>query len=1026
MFVRLAFIKSELRIYERSKSLHEADYFQQLEKLYRVLDSEKQYKEVLRNALKLMSNFEKLCYRYSSRNVQLPEIERICLKMVDYENRYLELLEQFKDNLKVIWFKNIFWRHFFWRYNRYSIPDQMRTNQIENSNHMSALFNTFFLLVSANQNNLGVIIACSKNIDELLGIKKSAVRGISINHFLPAPINSFHDKLLEKSLQTNSNLVMDKLRDLFVLDDCGFMVPVTLIIKRNFDYRNSSFHFFAYIEKTTSKGEMIFCRQDGLICAASSRISHLFTGNNLETIGKLTLPKIMPFLGPFFEKINSDVFENNRQENLRATVDDYNSRLLTKKVNLFLRPMPTVNAATTGSQKAFSNHSFNNLQASPEHNPLAIVFSALHLRTQSTPKRYGVKFQIQPIQTLSETFFMFRISSIKPLYLTSTHLKSRCVVLIFRITLLKLFFRACSKKTSMSLIINRKPGRKTRKESTFKLLLKSMQSSNQLLASAILNNDKEFLRKTRIQQNVVKVVTYVPPEYMAIKYLAFISLTISLLVTVFITVLVLNALRTSYPYFSITFSESRFLASSFAYLTAKQMKVMDPTPEADIMVKSWESLGMSRILNNFLTFQDNPNLFEVLNLAQKDLSFSTSSDSYDQSMSTNIFDSMISIAYYLNRPAVSQSLLARVTSKLYNIQLAQQREEVINPIRSILHSVSSSLALIDVAVSGFALLFNVVILVLVYRGISYLNMLYGFGTKLRFSKKSFHGIMELRFKIGVSASSQTAHEKEATESHLIIPSEITRIKLRKFKSVFLSLLLLLMFAGFPVFTYIWQANVSEYIYRLLDIRNLLTDNSYQYSVCLQKIMQPKAVVMFDSSAMIKRFLDQNGIVFNLNHSFPEMEPYIPIFQSNLCTLTSLKSYSFCPSLENGLFLNEYLVASNYLVKNIPQWLQQKDISRMSDVFLLMSMMRALNTEFQNIVSQINSNHFEYSLSSFKSGFFCVLALHLLFISLSTFGVLRPIKKRMVAALRVARLLKPEVVYSNSKIKAFVETVNQSV
>jgi hypothetical protein len=943
--------------------------------------------------------------------------------MVKYEDTYMELLARFHDNPQIICFHDTFQRHFLWRYNKYSSSSQTKENPSFNSSLANSVLNSFFLLVNATSNNFGVIIGCSKNIDGLLGVKKAAAIGISINHFIPHPINSFHDQFMQKSLQVNSMFIMDKLRNLFILDDRGFLVAVTIIIKRNYDYKNSSFNFFALIEKPEKKSEMIFCRQDGLISATTNRISHLFTGNSLEVIGKMPLSKIVPSLGAFFDRVNSDV---TPPSGIQPIIDEFNANHLSKKINMFLQPIPIAQPANFDSKKGLSQNSISNTNVVSDQNPLAIVFSALQLRTQSAPKRYGVKVEIQPIETPFEVFFVFRLSSIKPCYLTSAHLKCKMVVLMFRITLLKLFFRACAKKMSMQLVFNRKARRKSKKDSTFKSMIKSIQSSNPLMTSTIVNTQQDLFEKRPLQQNVLKAGVYVPGEYQMVKYAAIFTIAMSLSVTIFVFVLVLDVLDESYPYFSISFSEPRFLASSFAYLTAKQMKIMNPSPEASILVKSWESLGLGRILANFNIFQEDPGVFEVLNLGHKNFSFSVQNELFEQSIPTNIYDSMINFGYSLNRPAVNQSLLTRVMGMLYNIQLAQQSVEVINPLRAILNKGTSSLMLINICLAGFLCLFLVAVTFILRRILGYLNMIYNFGTKLSFSEKTFKRITKLRLKIGASTSHQISHEKDTLETHTRISSEITNIKIPKIRYAILSLMLWVMFLGFPLFAYIWHLTITTYSNRLVDTRNLLTENSYKFSVCLQKILQPESKFVFDPEAILKKFIDQNTLMFNTDHSFPEMTPYKPMFQSNLCKLSGLKMYNFCPSLENGLFLNDYLTTSNYMIKNLPHWLKQKDISNMSDVFLIMSMMRALNPEFQTIINNINTHHFEDSVKSLKVVFICALLANAFFVGVSVFAVLFVLRRRMVAALRIVRLLKSKVVYSNSKIKAFVETANQSI
>jgi hypothetical protein len=49
MSLRLSFIKNEIKLYERSKSLHTLNYFEQQEKLARILDSEKQFKQITKS-----------------------------------------------------------------------------------------------------------------------------------------------------------------------------------------------------------------------------------------------------------------------------------------------------------------------------------------------------------------------------------------------------------------------------------------------------------------------------------------------------------------------------------------------------------------------------------------------------------------------------------------------------------------------------------------------------------------------------------------------------------------------------------------------------------------------------------------------------------------------------------------------------------------------------------------------------------------------------------------------------------------
>jgi PAS domain S-box-containing protein len=1021
---RLAMIEKEIMVYERSQAVHSEDYINELNEFSQIINIEIEYKTILKPVMSFIKNFEKMYNNYAKRSVNLYKISQICVNIYESELLYLKKLRTFQDNLKIQWLDNMFNVYFYSKFNKYSIKEIEKSQKVMENAEISFTKLTFYMLVSTEAKARGIIAECSKNIEQLLGIKKKGIKGVSINHFIPNPINKLHDKLIEGSLTTNKAKIMENFRRLFLIDDRGFIVPVKLVVKRYFDFKKSHFYYFAHIEKLSIKKEVIFCRQDGLIGGLSCRISLIFGIHLNEVVDKIELQFFIPSLKGFFDDFNN-LKTSKDSTKMSKLIEDTNRKLQLESIYLFLRPVDSNSTNSNRNSIKVKRDSEPVQNCQFETNSLALVFSALQARTSSAPKRYKVKLNIQEIKTANESYFMIEFTTIKPISITNSQLKSKCVKFIFRMTLLKLFIRACVNKIPIDLILKKKD-KKGRRVSAFKMMLRSMQSSNMLINSAMLASERSLKLKEKKDNNIIKALNFFPFEFTFFKKLGISGILLSIILGFLFIFYVGQTSLYSFKYFSIAFSEAKFIVSSGAFLNHKTIASMSPSVDASNLIKSINSNKTLNILANFYIFQNNTDLFTISKFNESKLEYKAIKNNFEVPVNVNLFDQMLEVAQYLNKLDNSLVSVDMIIKKIYSIQLSQKDNSSGDLLITVLDSLDWTINFATTLYTIFILSFLTLMTVILFRIQSYLNLLYTFGLKIDFSEKIFKKLNLFKQKIGDSLQRSSNYEKESDPGYLNVPNKVVRIRFNPFVLVTGLLVVVGLFGSSSVLIHIWNNKFSMNMNRFLEIQNLFISNSYQFTLALEKILRPSSNLIFDQNLFIGQMVQQEVILFDSNSDFPEFSEYVSQFRTDLCNLRSVKNIAICSTIQNGIFMSDYKIVINYLIHNLPQWLNSTNISNISEIYCFVTLTRLINSDLNDIIGQISLNFLTQSLSLLQSFCFLMVICHVVFLYYFIAYAVRPMHRKLASAFRMVKLLKPSVIKTNSKMKDFVEYVNKSV
>jgi hypothetical protein len=131
-----------------------------------------------------------------------------------------------------------------------------------------------FLVIGAENNNLGKILSCTSNIYKIVGKASRNLMGRNITDLMPASIASVHDNFLKARLDNAEKLIQFTKFASLALHEKGYLVPVALNVTV-YPSLNDGFCFWGMINQVATQFDYIILAGNGYIEGVSLGMKEL-------------------------------------------------------------------------------------------------------------------------------------------------------------------------------------------------------------------------------------------------------------------------------------------------------------------------------------------------------------------------------------------------------------------------------------------------------------------------------------------------------------------------------------------------------------------------------------------------------------------------------------------------------------------------------------------------------------------------------------------------------------------------------
>jgi hypothetical protein len=611
-----------------------------------------------------------------------------------------------------------------------------------------------YIFVSLDNGKRGEIINANPNIENLVGYRADTLIGTLIDNLLPNDIARNHDIFLLNYLRTGKQVFVNKMTELFLINNKKYMVPVTIYMKNFLNCGNSSACVLTFFRLREEKRDFIFCNSQGKILNTSERFSSIV---GLRRISEGSRDLLIQVLIPRVFSIMLSVELARSLSEIQAEIDKLKDKTKNCNAMLYMVPKNDFKDSLSGDK---NDQEIHRIRAILEKNQLSKFFTAILSEIESNQKKilvkYKIRFDIQIISTSVGPFFLFPITSIAQIpflldRITKPHLS------IFRISSLYLFVKNISNINARKYI---------------KTIFGYGKSTSQLNKNLLTLNTKQFLvvekiimpKPARRVDNIglVDLDVVIEKKLYLLKTLAIIKI----LVAIIMYIIVFSWMNTLRQKLKHGINDS-FLVSSKINNIFNSLYLIPLVSEDPIILQSLGFAGSDSSLGNkqqniqkFDNIKTENSYFEILkkdytlnifetehvNDSVNSISQTLNSNNFSiiltkfmHAFNSNFYDIFIQFGYWTHKPSIGFNEYHLIRQNLYafldNYQQMSTREFQIS-----LDEVNEAIPYLMYAMSGTVFVFFSIVFVLYVCIMLKLNYSLTFSSLISIGNKKIHSI----------------------------------------------------------------------------------------------------------------------------------------------------------------------------------------------------------------------------------------------------------------------------------------------
>lgn len=308
--------------------------------------------------------------------------------------------------------------------------------------------NSFCILVSLGISNAGIIYSASDNFKDLLGLEQLNVIDHNLGVLLAPSIAGIHQSAIERFIKTGEAHYQHHKNNLFFINSNNFMQLVRIYNKIFINHHTASPCILSVITPRKMLDDYLFCDQDGTVLSITfdfikktnwrfrnskhnNRIACIIPQvkyilskglkNDFETEKRRLLNKVyQSALYLDFIKIKTTHHQSNDSN---PSLDDAIRKVKPKSQTI----ARTLVLNSAGSWESISNEASISIEG-----PATIEVPS---------KKFRVTYSIEPMQVGPSRFYFIQIHKLKPFTIKGRMTSHHILVFIYRMVLLKLFFR---------------------------------------------------------------------------------------------------------------------------------------------------------------------------------------------------------------------------------------------------------------------------------------------------------------------------------------------------------------------------------------------------------------------------------------------------------------------------------------------------------------------------------------------------------------------------------------------------------
>jgi hypothetical protein len=1021
--IRLALemLVREIRIIHESRQNNLSDEKFRQNSLVDLIQAQKEFDLISKNVHNFLQTFELLCAELMSSKIVFQEVQNLVVMLTKEEEELKDSMGRFNHNLKIQRFKQIFMREFALHFN-YSL--ETSTNKLNLDIDPSTLINipeqNFYLMVGAYSRDLNKIIDCSKNIDMLLGQSARALRQTDVSKIIPPPVSEHHETYIANYVIKAKSEIMDSVRFAFLVNSDGFLVSVKITIKNYFDYRNHRFLLFCHIKKK-KPAHNVLCDGWGRIYGMTPQVAKIFAWNPSEDIGAAFIQKYVPHFAEVFDK---NTLSKKMEPSFKQKLEEINRQLMHAHLAFFSL------TSTKQSMDADKSTEEERRQRLERHSPaMQVIYQTLSRYCKYQPRRYKLKASMNYVSVNSKLFYVINFSKINPVQLSDIQIKSRWMMFLYRISIMKIFVKAWKLGHDVNVRNNfKKDDPCFRKASTFKEIVRPLPMTNRRVAVSSIMVSNQTLPKaesTEPRESIVKVKEYLPVEFTLVRLLFFFLVCLSLFYYGYTLNYTIQKASQTISLMDETISAETIFSPIIELMIAKQFKNDYKSEPGLSLANQIESEWFEKSQKVFEIFRLRPELISEAAFESASFIYNSTDDAFDRESQFNVFDTMTYTMHFLNRKTVSPRLVTKSSGMFETIRKQFSKNSAINPSMIMVDQLAALVEYNTIFFVVVVAVFSVLFFILALRLHNYRNMLIEFGTKIQFQGDVFRRIQKLRIllelgqnKFSIDNSDIKKNELAAITVYKTIPFPWVRV----LSMSVISSVCLFWYAGYLI---IPLQRFSQNLIQIIEIKKLITQNSFDMGIALHRILSPTSIMALDVDSFRERVYLQNSYLSNARSLTFWNEEIQRTFQSHLCSESPLRQYDFCTTVEEGLFNKCYVTASTYIMQRVPVWLKNMNADPPTSIFANMVMIRIATQWLTEIIKEMGLNVYSETIAVSAIGIVLAILSTVLMIWIFVSLFEKGTRANLRACFKLVRFLRTELILSNSRIKQFVYRANRS-
>lgn len=311
--LKLRMVQFERKFRDLSTSSNEQTQqimFKEDLKIFEFLDEHEHIKVINGIYEEYFLKFDNLRYIVGKETIELENVKKSIEDLVEIEHKYINTIKKKTCGKNIMVLDYIFCGHFKLTHHVFEKSTLNRKfDQINNTEQFDEKFdnqNWGFLICNSTKQKILTIVKCSKNIEKLTGFHPQSLIDSSPNCFLLESFHENHNMAITNFIRTGKRLMLDKERDIFIVDNKKMIRPLKILVQLILDQTKCELLFLAKINLIENEQNTIICDKYGQIESMTPELSKLLKNPCSSTV---KVP-IYFYFKSIFEPL-SEIIKNN-------------------------------------------------------------------------------------------------------------------------------------------------------------------------------------------------------------------------------------------------------------------------------------------------------------------------------------------------------------------------------------------------------------------------------------------------------------------------------------------------------------------------------------------------------------------------------------------------------------------------------------------------------------------------------------------------------------------------------------------